>query len=70
VEVLAGDDPREDADKLSVAVLLSNVTDVPRVDTLQERAVDAQDRIEAEAKARPDEVSELITDENDELDPL
>ncbi|WP_262178937.1 tubulin/FtsZ family protein [Haloarcula laminariae] len=70
VEVLAGDDPREDADRLSVAVLLSNVTDVPRVDTLQERAVDAQDRIEAEASARDDEVAELVTDENDELDPI
>ena len=70
VEVLAGDDPREDADRLSAAVLLSNVTEVPRVDALQERAVDAQSRIEAEESARADAVSELITDENDQLDPL
>ena len=70
VEVLAGDDPREDADQLSVAVLLSNVTDVPRVDGLQKRAVDAQERIEAKATVRDDEVAELITDENDRLDPL
>jgi len=70
VEVLAGDDPREDADQLSVAVLLSNVTDVPRVDDLQKRAVDAQERIDSQATARDDAVSELITDENDQLDPL
>lgn len=70
VEVLAGDDPREDADRLSVAVLLSNVTDVPRVDALQERAVNAQAQIEAKKTARDDEVSELITDENNKLDPL
>ena len=70
VEVLAGDDPREDADRLSVAVLLSNVTDVPRVDALQERAVDAQEEIEAAASARDDDVTELITDENDRLDPI
>jgi len=70
VEVLAGDDPREDADRLSVAVLLSNVTDVPRVDALQERAVGAQEEIEAAASARDDDVTELITDENDRLDPI
>lgn len=70
VEVLAGDDPRRDADQLSVAVVLSNVTTVPRVDALQEQAVDAQSRIEAEETARDEEVAELVTDENDELDPI
>jgi len=70
VEVLAGDDPRRDADQLSVAVVLSNVTTVPRVDALQEQAVDAQSRIEAEETARDEAVAELVTDENDELDPL
>jgi len=70
VEVLVGDDPRERADTLSVAVLLSNVTGVPRVDALQEKAVDAQTRIEDQETDRSKEVSELITDENNELDPL
>lgn len=70
VEVLAGDDPREDADQLSAAVLLSNVTTVSRVDTLQEKAVDAKTDIETQKTARSEEVSELITDENNELDPL
>jgi len=70
VEVLAGDDPRRDADQLSVAVVLSNVTTVPRVDALQEQAVDAQSRIEAEETARDEAVTELITDENDDLDPI
>ena len=70
VEVLAGDDPRRDADQLSVAVVLSNVTTVPRVDALQERAVDAQTRIETEETGREEAVADLITDENDELDPI
>jgi cell division GTPase FtsZ len=70
VEVLAGDDPREDAERLSAAVLLSNVTSVPRVDALQEKAVDAQDKIETEKSSRSEEVTELITDENNELDPI
>ena len=70
VEVLAGDDPREGADRLSAAVLLSNVTRVSRVDALQEQAVDAQASIEAEESARDEAVAELITDEDDQLDPL
>jgi len=70
VEVLAGDDPREGTDGLAAAILLSNVTEVPRVDALQEQAVDAKDRIEQQEQARDQQVSELITDENDELDPV
>jgi cell division GTPase FtsZ len=40
VEVLAGDDPRAGASTVSAAVLLSNVTEVPRIDALQRRAVE------------------------------
>ena len=35
VEVLAGDDPRAGASTVAAVVLLSNVTDVPRVDAMQ-----------------------------------
>ncbi|MFB6123359.1 MAG: tubulin/FtsZ family protein [Haloferacaceae archaeon] len=40
VEVLAGDDPRVGASTVAATVLLSNVTEVPRIDSLQERAVE------------------------------
>ncbi|AXG07809.1 cell division protein [Haloplanus rubicundus] len=40
VEVLAGDDPRAGASTVSAVVLLSNVTEVPRIDSLQRRAVE------------------------------
>ncbi|WP_226011804.1 tubulin/FtsZ family protein [Halomicrobium salinisoli] len=70
VEVLAGDDPREDADALSAVVLLSNVTDVPRVDALQDQAVSAKGEIERQASAREDEIEELLTDDANELDPI
>jgi cell division GTPase FtsZ len=70
VEVLAGDDPRTDADALSVAVLLSNVTEVPRVDELQEQAVTAKESTEKQAEKRDDEIDELLTDEDGKLDPL
>lgn len=70
VEVLAGDDPRTGADSLSVAVLLSNVTDVPRVDALQDEAVAAQEDIEKQVTKREDEIEELLTDDGGELDPI
>jgi len=40
VEVLAGDDPRTGASTISAVVLLSNVTEVPRIDSLQRQAVE------------------------------
>jgi cell division GTPase FtsZ len=69
-EVLAGDDPREASDVLSATVLLSNVTEVPRVDRLQEQAVAAKDSIESQAGEREAAISELVTDPDDELDPV
>ncbi len=44
VEVLAGDEPRTDTSRLAATVVLSNVTDVPRVDELQTRAVEFQNQ--------------------------
>jgi len=70
VEVLAGDDPRERADTLSVAVLLSNVTHVERVEALQDQAVDAKSNIQQQADTREDEIRDLITDDHGELDPI
>ena len=70
VEVLAGDDPRRDADRLSVAVLLSNVTEVDRVEALQKQAVDAKSNIQEQADTRENEIEELITDDENELDPI
>jgi cell division GTPase FtsZ len=40
VEVLAGDEPNENASELTAIVLLSTVTEVPRIDELQRRATD------------------------------
>mgnify|MGYP000397238846 CR=1 FL=1 len=70
VEVLSGDDPRPGADKLSVVVLLSNVTDIPSIDQLQQRAVEAKQNIEQQAEVRKAETEELLTDDDDVLDPI
>lgn len=70
VEILAGDDPRPESDRLSVVVLLSNVAEVPRIDSLQEKAVEARQRIEERRTRRDREIEELLTDEYGELDPV
>ena len=41
VEVLAGDEPNERASELTAAVLVSTVTEVPRIDEVQRRAIAA-----------------------------
>jgi cell division GTPase FtsZ len=40
VEVLAGDDPRSDSSTVAAVVLLANVTEVPRIDAIQQQAVE------------------------------
>ena len=70
VEVLAGDDPRSSATTISATVLLSNVTETPRIDEIQSQAVDAQDSIRAQEAVREEEIEALITDENNQLDPV
>ena len=70
VEVLAGDDPRPGADSLSAVVLLSNVKDVKSIDELQELAVEAKANIEAQEEVRREKTEDLITDDEDVLDPI
>lgn len=70
VEVLAGDDPREKSGTLAAVVLLSNVTDTPRIKEIQDKAVDSQDRIREQEEVRDEEIAALITDDNNELDPV
>jgi hypothetical protein len=68
--VLAGDDPRPNSDTLAAVVLLSNVTETPRIDEIQEQAVDAQDTIEQQEAVREEEIESLITDDDNDLDPI
>ncbi|ARS90014.1 tubulin/FtsZ family protein [Natrarchaeobaculum aegyptiacum] len=70
VDILAGDDPRPNADELAAVVLLSNVTETPRIKEIQSQAVDAQDKIEELEAVREQEIEDLITDDDDKLDPV
>ncbi|GGN09175.1 tubulin/FtsZ family protein [Halarchaeum nitratireducens] len=54
VEILAGDDPRPRSSTLEAVVIFSNVTDVPRIDTLQRRALDVQAAREGEPASDDD----------------
>lgn len=50
VEVLAGDDPRPGSSTVAATVLLSNVSEVPRIDSLQQQALEHErtgDRVQA-----------------------
>ena len=70
VDVLAGDDPRPDSSTLAAVVLLSNVTETPRIDEIQSQAVDAQNKIREQDAVREEEIRSLITDDDDDLDPI
>jgi cell division GTPase FtsZ len=70
MEVRGGDYPVRDAEHVAGVVLLSGVSDVPRIEELQEVAVDAQDNIdEIEAQSR-EQTADLVEDDDGELDPL
>ena len=69
-EVLAGDDPRRYPGRLSATVLLSNVTEVKRIDALQDQAVKAQENIEAQAAGREEKIENLLRDQGNQLDPV
>ena len=70
MEVRGGDYPRPDADHVDAAVLLSGVTDVPRIKELQQVAIEAQDNIEEIREESERQLQELVRDDQDELDPL
>ncbi|AZQ14230.1 tubulin/FtsZ family protein [Halorubrum sp. PV6] len=70
VDVLAGDDPRPDSTTLAAVVLLSNVTDTPRINEIQNQAVDAQNKIQQQDAVREEEIQSLITDDDNDLDPI
>ena len=70
VEVLAGDDPRPRDDRLAAVVLLSSVTDAPRIKQIQDQAIAAKDKIDEMDAVRDEGILRLITDDEGEIDPV
>ncbi|RQG96984.1 tubulin/FtsZ family protein [Natrarchaeobius chitinivorans] len=69
MEIRGGDYPIPDRNEVGAIVLLSGVTDVPRIDQLQQVAIEAQDTTEmVRAQAQEDFAS--LVDTGDEIDAL
>lgn len=58
--VRAGDYPLPEEDRVAVLVVLSGVTDVPRIESLQEQAVDSEAEVEAREGTAESEWRDLI----------
>lgn len=71
MEVRGGDYPRPDDSQVSCVVLLSGVYDIPRVEELQELAVETSDTIDTIREEREDEFDNIMQNEHSEqLDSL
>jgi cell division GTPase FtsZ len=70
MEVRGGDYPVEDSNYVASVILLSGVTDVPRIKELQQVAIEAQDNIEEIREQSDANLNRLVEDESDELEPL
>ena len=63
VEILAGDEPDTEATAVTATVLLSNVTDVPRIEQLQQRALAFQTGQPVAASADQSTADAAVSDE-------
>lgn len=70
MEVRGGDYPLKGSDEVSAVLLLSGVTDIPRIKELQQLAIETQDNIEDIREGSTDRLDELVQDDEDELEPL
>jgi cell division GTPase FtsZ len=69
MEVRGGDYPLNEP-AVAAAVLLSGVSEVPRIKELQQVAIEAQDNIEEIRQESEQNLQNLVQDDEDELDPL
>ncbi|CQR48570.1 MULTISPECIES: tubulin/FtsZ family protein [Haloferax] len=70
MEVRGGDYPIPGAEKVASVILLSGVTNVPRIKELQQVAIEAQDNIEEIRQESDSNLETLINDDEDELESL
>jgi hypothetical protein len=70
MEVRGGDYPLSREEKVAAAVMLSGVTNVPRIKELQRVAIEAQDNLEEIRAESEGKLRELVEDDQDELEPL
>lgn len=69
-EIRGGDYPIPDEDEIAALVLLSGVSEVPRLEELQRMAIETQRNVEQIREHAPDAFDELVWGGGDELEPL
>ncbi len=70
MEVRGGDYPTDGSGRVSSVVLLSGVTNVPRIKELQQVAIEAQDNIDEIRDESEENLSNLVNEDSDELESL
>ncbi|WP_338729790.1 tubulin/FtsZ family protein [Haladaptatus sp. DJG-WS-42] len=70
MEVRGGDYPVSESRYVAGVILLSGVTNVPRIKELQQVAIEAQDNIEDIRQQSEANLQSLVEDDSDELEPL
>ncbi len=70
MEVRGGDYPVSGSGFVAGVILLSGVTNVPRIKELQQVAIEAQDNIDEIRKESEDNLENLVQDDEDELESL
>jgi cell division GTPase FtsZ len=70
MEVRGGDYPVSDSNYVAAVVLLSGITNVPRVKELQQVAIEAQDTIQELRDDSDANLDELLQEGEEDLDPL
>ncbi len=70
MEVRGGDYPVSDSQYVAGVILLSGVTNVPRIKELQQVAIEAQENIDEIRAVSEENLEDLVEDEDDELEPL
>jgi hypothetical protein len=70
MEVRGGDYPVSDSGFVASVILLSGVTNVPRIKELPQVAIEAQDNIDDIRQQSEENLHRLVEDDEDELEPL
>jgi len=70
MEVRGGDYPIDGSGRVSGVVLLSGVTNVPRIKELQQVAIEAQENIDEIRDESEDNLDSLVNEDSDELESL
>jgi cell division GTPase FtsZ len=70
MEVRGGDYPVSESSYVASVILLSGVTNVPRIKELQQVAIEAQENIEDIREHSEENLHRLVEDDEDELEPL